>query len=119
VTKLERNPISLCWVRSRPVNVGQQRAGAVTRRSPDVHRNHRSLPYSPLPPRMGETGETELESPTPDCREPSGLLPTKQWVTKDGPHPLGELGAVAARCEHRRLADRATRVPQAAVTSGM
>jgi hypothetical protein len=24
-----------------------------------------------------------------------GLLPTRQWVIEDGPHPLAELGAVA------------------------
>jgi hypothetical protein len=35
-------------------------------------------------------------------REPSGLSPTSQWVTKDGPGPPVELGAVAARCNHRR-----------------
>jgi hypothetical protein len=44
-------------------------------------------------------------------RDPTGPeeLPRVLWalahetvVTEDGPHPLGELGAVAARCEHHR-----------------
>jgi hypothetical protein len=38
---------------------------------------------------------------------------------QDGPHPPADLEAVAARCEPLVLADRATHVPQAAVTSGM
>jgi len=54
----------------------------------------------------------------PRCREPSGLLPTRRWVTEDGPPPPVELGAVATRSERHRFADRATHVPQAAVTSG-
>ena len=35
----------------------------------------------------------------PSCREPSGRLPARRWVTEDGPHPPDELGAVAATCE--------------------
>jgi hypothetical protein len=38
----------------------------------------------------------------PDCREPSGLLPARRWVTDDGPRPPVELGAVAATSERRR-----------------
>jgi hypothetical protein len=39
------------------------------------------------------------------------VLPTRRWVTEDGPHPLGELGAVASRCELVVLTGRATHVP--------
>ena len=40
-------------------------------------------------------------------------------LTEDGPHPLGQLGTIAAKRNIVVRAGRATRVPQAAVTSGM
>ena len=40
-------------------------------------------------------------------------------VTEDGPYPLDELGAVASTCEVVVLTGRATRVPEAAGTSGI
>jgi hypothetical protein len=44
-------------------------------------------------------GDGGFESPRPSCREASGLLPTRQLVTEDEPHPPVEVGTVAAGCE--------------------
>lgn len=46
--------------------------------------------------------KAEIRGSHPSCREPSGLLPMRQWSPGTGLTPAAELGAVAARCEHRR-----------------
>jgi hypothetical protein len=38
----------------------------------------------------------------PNCREPLRALAHEAVVTEDGPHPLAELGAIAATSERRR-----------------
>jgi hypothetical protein len=47
-------------------------------------------------------GPAGIRVAPPGCREPFGLLPTKRRITEDEPHPPDQLGAVAARCKHRR-----------------
>jgi hypothetical protein len=85
------------WVRSRGVNRGQQRAGVVTERSSE------SQVAGPMAsrPRAGETGDVEFESLHPAAESPEGSA-HGAVVTEDGPHPLGERGAVAARRQRRR-----------------
>jgi hypothetical protein len=54
----------------------------------------------------------EFESPDPAAASPPGSCPRDGRSPKDGPHPLAELGAVAARWGSIvLLAGRATRVP--------
>jgi hypothetical protein len=59
---------------------------------------------------VGSSGAPEAlppDGPRPEfdaiaCHEPSGLLPTRQWPWRDGPQPLTELGAVAAKTRSGR-----------------
>src|SRR5215216_4902528 len=87
-------------------------------RSLDVRQTRRSLHLQP--PDLGRRRPVQWSSSLPNhaCRERSGLLPARRWVTKDGPRPPVELGAVAACWERVVLAGRAARVPEAAVMSG-
>ena len=47
----------------------------------------------------GEKDPQRLRAWYPACREASSLLPTRQLVTEDEPHPPVEVGTVAAECE--------------------
>jgi hypothetical protein len=61
----------------------------------------------------------EVRVSRPGSRQPSRGLPTRRWSPRTGLALLRELGAVATDASLVVLAGRATRVPQAAVTSGI
>jgi hypothetical protein len=64
-----------------------------------------------------EAGQSRISPP--GCREPSGLLPTMQWLPRSGLTPWPCWEPLPPRSRNVVLAGRATHVPQAAVTSGI
>jgi hypothetical protein len=104
--------------------LGPHRAGE--RRTTAGTGGHRTLAetagcstYRPLTSDGGDWRSGVRVSP-PGCREPSGLLPTAWWVTDERASPCGRAGSRHPPGETAAgLTGRATRVPEAAVTSGM
>jgi hypothetical protein len=97
---------------------------------PTSSRSASPCPADPVPGRGGlsaggvperalfqEAGQSRISPP--GCREPSGLLPTMQWLPRSGLTPWPCWEPLPPRSRNVVLAGRATHVPQAAVTSGI
>jgi hypothetical protein len=66
----------------------------------------------------GEKGVERLRTWCPICRESSGLLPTRRYITEDGPHPAIKVEPTAQPNTGVNLGGRATSVPFTAVLIG-
>jgi hypothetical protein len=86
---------------------GLQRAGTVTTGA----KESQARPPTQRPPGRPSKKRARVRVSPPGCREPSGLLPTRRRSPEVRPHPLGQLGAVAATYERRRSRRSCTRVP--------
>lgn len=102
------------WLHAEPAGRGAQRARAVTTgvKEPQVR--------PPTPPPSGTTsdGRVRVRVSHPAAMRPPAL-PTRRWITEDGPHPPAELGGVGSRCELRRSHRRGHPRASGAVASGM
>jgi hypothetical protein len=92
------NPVGPCWVRSRPVNHGQQRAGADTERSSEPQA---TAPKSLLISDEGDGRRGVRVSPPMPPRALRAFA-HEAVVTKGWASPSSRAGAVAARVERHR-----------------
>jgi hypothetical protein len=97
--------------RPRPAGTGAAVHGGYTRSRQVEERNghersHGSKepqvrPPTPPPPGTTADGRVRVRVSHPAAMR-SPALPTRRWITEDGPHPPAELGGVGTRCEPRR-----------------
>jgi hypothetical protein len=95
----QRSQAGTRWVHAEPTGTGVQRARAVTT---GTQESQASDVTQPEQQRSRRRAGVRVFRPTHGYREPSGLLPTRQVVTKAGPHPAGGVGASPWRYRPRQ-----------------